>query len=407
MRHRHRKDNGRNEGGVRLTLVFALLLSFQGGCIPHYTDFVEAQDSNLEHDAAVDSTRKNGGDAQFETARADTSRADVQGCKPNCVRKQCGPDGCGGNCGTCEDGNACTDDYCDAQLGCLHTYTSAPCDDDGNQCTTDLCENGACQHKLASSIPCDDWNQCTDGDTCYSGQCISGPPKNCDDGNNCTEDSCDEATGCKHMAIVPCCGDGVCEDGEDECSCPECYDVAASSYCDGDDWVIADSCGGITSSEDCAGGCSPGGCITGGCGDGTCDQGDENCIVCSDDCDDYGYLQITNSTGLGVQVYMFSGNYYFNCGDWLESHVVDPYCPSDIPSHSPHAYLGQLTESQELGVNVMLGSSIGVALFGCKNTADGWSAVCTVSCYGASQCNMDEVIYGTGGVFSNKSLVCD
>ena len=33
-------------------------------------------------------------------------------CLPSCDGKQCGDDGCGGSCGTCDDGNPCTNDVC-------------------------------------------------------------------------------------------------------------------------------------------------------------------------------------------------------------------------------------------------------------------------------------------------------
>jgi len=32
----------------------------------------------------------------------------IGGCVPNCSGKQCGPDGCGGSCGTCPPGTQCT-----------------------------------------------------------------------------------------------------------------------------------------------------------------------------------------------------------------------------------------------------------------------------------------------------------
>lgn len=44
----------------------------------------------------------------------------------------------------CDDGNPCTDDVCDAQLGCLHSNHTRACTD-GNACTTnDACNGGAC-----------------------------------------------------------------------------------------------------------------------------------------------------------------------------------------------------------------------------------------------------------------------
>src|SRR5215813_1183424 len=48
------------------------------------------------------------------------------------------------DCTSCDDGNPCTDDICDPQLGCLHASNSAPCSD-GNACTTnDVCNGGTC-----------------------------------------------------------------------------------------------------------------------------------------------------------------------------------------------------------------------------------------------------------------------
>ncbi len=35
------------------------------------------------------------------------------GCTPACGGKQCGPDGCGGNCGTCEAGTTCVGNICE------------------------------------------------------------------------------------------------------------------------------------------------------------------------------------------------------------------------------------------------------------------------------------------------------
>jgi hypothetical protein len=44
----------------------------------------------------------------------------------------------------CDDGNPCTDDLCDAKLGCRH-YNNAQVCSDGNSCTTtDACNSGVC-----------------------------------------------------------------------------------------------------------------------------------------------------------------------------------------------------------------------------------------------------------------------
>ena len=41
---------------------------------------------------------------------AGVAMLDCGDCKPNCEDKKCGSDGCGGSCGTCEDGSGCYED---------------------------------------------------------------------------------------------------------------------------------------------------------------------------------------------------------------------------------------------------------------------------------------------------------
>ncbi len=163
---------------------------------------------------------------------------------------------CQGAPKSCDDGNPCNDDSCNpvAEGGCIWVNNTNPCDDDGNPCSTDVCENGACQHKLATGIPCDDGNPCTDGDSCKSGQCVSGPPKNCDDEEPCTADSCDPAKGCTNAALtgnactygfVACDLEGTCGSKgcvpQSNCQCPNCthciccglFQLCCDGACDG------------------------------------------------------------------------------------------------------------------------------------------------------------------------------
>jgi len=140
---------------------------------------------------------------------------------------------------TCDDGNPCTNDKCSPLSGCIHTVNSAPCDDldtctigdsckdgvcaggaplncnDGNVCTDDSCDPaGGCVHAPAQG-PCDDGDICTPEDECEAGACAPGGALDCDDGNGCTTDGCAPLTGCTHEPIVPCCGNGAVEQGED------------------------------------------------------------------------------------------------------------------------------------------------------------------------------------------------
>lgn len=104
----------------------------------------------------------------------------------------------------CDDGVACTTDWCDPATGeCRHTgdcCTAISDCDDKDPCTVDICdrETNKC---LYDSVWCDDGNPCTE-DWCepFEG-CRTAPLPNCprscqtasdcDDGNLCTDDFCD------------------------------------------------------------------------------------------------------------------------------------------------------------------------------------------------------------------------
>jgi hypothetical protein len=73
--------------------------------------------------------------------------------------------------------------------------------DDGNPCTDDSCDRLQGCVSRPNTDPCDDGNLCTTGDTCSGGVCV-GTPVLCDEGNPCTVDACDPATGaCTHPPV--------------------------------------------------------------------------------------------------------------------------------------------------------------------------------------------------------------
>ncbi|MBI2436492.1 MAG: putative metal-binding motif-containing protein [Candidatus Magasanikbacteria bacterium] len=85
--------------------------------------------------------------------------------------------------------------------------------DDSNDCTSDTCQPGiGCVNETTpmNGQPCSDNNLCTTADTCAGGQCQGGPPLACDDGNLCSNDSCNPATGCVFEQI------GTCPGGADQ-----------------------------------------------------------------------------------------------------------------------------------------------------------------------------------------------
>src|SRR5262249_8371470 len=99
--------------------------------------------------------------------------------------KACPPDGSQPDNTPCDDSNACTSgDKC-VSGNCAGTSISC---DDSNLCTTDSCDAATgCKH-VNNNNPCDDHNACTTGDHCSGGSCTGGPPPNCDDSNVCTTD---------------------------------------------------------------------------------------------------------------------------------------------------------------------------------------------------------------------------
>ena len=140
-----------------------------------------------------------------------------------CSAGQCG----GGKPVNCNDGNVCTDEACEPDVGCVYAHNGGPCDD-GNVCSTgDACLDGLCQS--SGSLVCDDGNLCT-ADDCQpdSGCVFLAEGSACDDDNVCTLDLCDPATGeCAH-AFVP--DQTPCDDGK-ECTDP---DLCLMGLCTGD-----------------------------------------------------------------------------------------------------------------------------------------------------------------------------
>jgi len=146
---------------------------------------------------------------------------------------------CQGTPIVCDDGTPCTLDSCDPATGCVHVpQAGGACDDldactindscdanghcvgggsrtcdDGNPCTDDSCDPAVgCQYRVLNGVPCNDGNACTQGESCQNGSCQGGTPLFCDDGNSCTRDTCDPMTGCLYLAQagIPCDDRNVC-----------------------------------------------------------------------------------------------------------------------------------------------------------------------------------------------------
>jgi len=223
----------------------------------------------------------------------------------------------------CNDANPCTDDVCDPDSHlCSYPDHSDPCDD-GDACTqVDTCQAGACvgaspvvcmplgqcrdpgvcdpatgecsQPAKPDGTACDDGNACTLGDTCSGGSCRSSTPKNCADGNPCTDDVCNPSTGaCSNPPNSAPCNDGNLCTVNDACAGGSCQPGAAR--------ICPPDTNGCTDAAcDPAGGCtqrpSPDGtrcktavgCVRGTCAAGACEPASD--CFCDDaaDCVDDG-----------------------------------------------------------------------------------------------------------------------
>ena len=188
-------------------------------------------------------------------------------CFPYCEGKACGDDECGGSCGTCEDGQACSPTgQCVTEGSCKGFCGSkAPggcwCDDKCNgigDCCADFCEqcpnenpDFCCQPNCNGKVcgddgcggscgECGENESCTTSGTCYNpksckGKCggKAGSGCWCDDKcpalGDCCEDFCDQCEEVNPQACCePSCDGKVC--GDDGCggTCGEC---AAGEAC--------------------------------------------------------------------------------------------------------------------------------------------------------------------------------
>lgn len=121
------------------------------------------------------------------------------------------------------------------------------CDSDGDPCT-DRCQNGNClAGQVDAGTSCDDGQFCTTGETCNSaGQCV-GAPLTCNDFNDCTDDSCHPVSGCSNTpdASNPCSDEDACTTGDDCNSAGEC--LASPVICPSDgNLCTADVCNPAT-----------------------------------------------------------------------------------------------------------------------------------------------------------------
>jgi len=198
---------------------------------------------------------------------------------------------------SCSDNNICNGlEFC--QSGYCAPGTNLICDD-GDACTIDTCHPvSGCQYAQApDGTNCPDSNRCNGDETCQSGVCVDGPDLNCDDNNVCTSDSCNPMTGCIHSPAqeglscsdnnvcngLETCQGGICRSGGpldcddgDDCTFESCHPIDGCQYTPAPDGT---ACG---DNKDCTGSnsCQNGVCVPGSgavCDDGNACTSDQ-CI---------------------------------------------------------------------------------------------------------------------------------
>ena len=212
-------------------------------------------------------------------------------CLPKCGGKECGGNGCGGLCGKCLEGELCQDGKCEPAWECTVIEECLPyiCDLDSGvcaPCTSDahcVPAGAVCEPLTGLCVECVIDPDCSPFHFCEEHQCIALPPchtdTDCEDGQ-----SCDPETGqCFHC--TPKCAGKLCgADGcggqcgsclpEELCVDGECQEPAPCAgpeectpfVCD----PVTGKCGKCTDDSQCA-------------GETVCDLADGECVACTND----------------------------------------------------------------------------------------------------------------------------
>jgi hypothetical protein len=223
---------------------------------------------------------------------------------------------CAGEPLSCDDGKACTVDVCHPEDGhCSHEAKDANCPSSNNPCVSkvfcdpfadevsDPNQDGCVVLYKPEGTGCNDGDACTGSETCQkvgSNLLCMGAPIDLDDGNPCTNDWCDPATGPKHDPIPDC--QAPCEPGQvmtgtcGKCGihskvCPESgkWSDAPWGDCSGEGICVpgdqeSNGCGNCgVSTRSCTDQCQWTGWTE--CGnEGSCTPGDAQYEACEGDC---------------------------------------------------------------------------------------------------------------------------
>ena len=205
-------------------------------------DAAETDADTAEIDADTAETDVDAGGSDGDAAQTDVAAeivdADAAGSDAESDGETAGDADATGDADSENDAEILNGDVTDTDAG------GDPCAtlkcDDGNDCTSDSCVSGACSFESLTGDVCGA-DKCSGNGSCASGECKFSSPISCDDGNVCTQDGCDPASGCTHVGLNGgnCSGD-KCFTAQ-TCLAGQCQGGSATA-CDDGKICTTDSC---------------------------------------------------------------------------------------------------------------------------------------------------------------------
>jgi len=228
-------------------------------------------------------------------------------CKSTCDGRQCGPDGCGGQCGQCEGKTEqcsaeglCEPFPCKSSKDCPGNLV---CDETLERCVACLADEDCPQGlKCGADQACHEEHTCQADKECKefdlvcdksSGKCVEClKTEHCGEGEYCQEGFCialicePAQAKCEGEQVLVCTADGsgwalsqTCEEVQ-YCEDGKCVDLAckpSSRFCEGDlRKVCAEDGKSVVSQEDCA--AANKNCFDGACIEGICVPNEKFCV---------------------------------------------------------------------------------------------------------------------------------
>lgn len=113
-----------------------------------------------------------GDDAGQETGSSSPDTGQDVACTPSCAGKVCGPDGCGGSCGSCQANEVCQGGACLCVPNCT-----------GRECGSDGC-GGTCKPGCSEGVPCLETGKCAKSGPCSKHETLSCTEEGSSSSNN-------------------------------------------------------------------------------------------------------------------------------------------------------------------------------------------------------------------------------